>query len=76
AVGRKPDPALMAQLVAAATRRAAGEVAIHAALALGGGAEELDTADLLIILAALREVGLGDAARAVAIEAVIGGQAR
>lgn len=76
AVGRKPDPALMAQLVAAATRRAAGEVAIHAALALGAGAEELDTADLLIILAALREVGLADAARAVAIEAVIGGQAR
>ncbi len=76
AVGRKPDPALLAQLVAAATRRAAGEVAIHAALALGSGAEELDAADLMIVLAALREVGLGDAARAVAIEAVIGGQAR
>jgi hypothetical protein len=76
AVGRKPDPALMAQLTTAATRRATGEVAIHAALALGDGAEALDTADLETLLIALRDVGLADAARVVAIEAIIGGQAR
>lgn len=76
AAGRKPDPALMAQLSAAATRRAAGEVAIHAALALGDGAESLDAGDLATILTALRDVGLGEAARALAIEAIIGGQAR
>lgn len=76
ATGRKPDPALMAQLAAAATRRASGEVAIHAALALGDGAESLDAADLVVILKALNDVGLGESARAVAVEAIIGGQAR
>lgn len=76
AIGRKPDPALMAQLSAAATRRAAGEVAIHAALALADGAEALDPADLVTILTALRDVGLEDSARTIAVEAIIGGQAR
>lgn len=76
AVGRKPDAALMAQLAAAAGRRAAGEVAIHAALALGDGAETLDAADLVAVITAMRDAGIGEAARAVAVEAIIGGQAR
>lgn len=76
AVGRKPDPALMAQLSAASQRRAAGEVAIHAALALGDGAETLDATELVILITAMRDAGIGDAARAVAVEAIIGGQAR
>jgi len=76
AVGRKPDPALMAQLSAASARRAAGEVAIHAALALGEGAETLDATELAIIITAMRDAGIGEAARAVVVEAIIGGQAR
>lgn len=76
AVGRKPDPGLMAQLSAASARRAAGEVAIHAALALGDGAESLDATELVIVITAMRDAGIGEAARAVAVEAIIGGQAR
>jgi hypothetical protein len=76
AVGRKPDPALMTQLATAADRRATGEVALYAALAVGDGAEQLDAAALAQILEALRTVGLGESARHVAIEAVIAGQAK
>lgn len=76
APGRKPDPALMSQLTTAAQRGAVGETAIYAGLALGDGAEQLDGAALAQVLVALRTVGLGDAARAVAVEALIGGQAR
>jgi len=76
ALGRKPDPALMAQLTTAAERGAAGETAIYAALAVGDGAEQLDAAALAHILRALRTVGFGEAARAIAVEALVGGQAR
>jgi hypothetical protein len=76
APGRRPDPALMTQLNTAAQRGAVGEVAIYAGLAVGDGAEQLDAGALAQILTALRTVGLGEAARATAIEAVIGGQAR
>lgn len=76
APGRKVDPALMAQLVSAAERNATGETALHAALAVGEGAEQLDAADLVRILEALRTAGLSESARHVAMEAMIAGQAR
>ncbi len=76
AIGRKPDPALMTQLATAAERGAAGETALYAALVLGDGAETLDAAPLAQVITALRAVGLGEAARVIAIEAVIAGQAR
>ena len=76
AIGRKPDPALMTQLTTAAERRAVGETAIYAALVLGDGAEGLDAVPLVQVIAALRAVGLSEAARVVAIEATIAGQAR
>lgn len=76
APGRKPDPALMTQLTTAAGRGAVGETAIYAGMAVGDGAETLDAGALAQVIAALRTVGLQEAARTVAIEAVIGGQAR
>jgi hypothetical protein len=76
AAGRKPDPALMAQLDAAVQRGAVGETAIYAALAVGEGAEQLDAQSLTQIQRALVTAGLGEAARAIALEAVIGGQAK
>jgi hypothetical protein len=66
----------MTQLTTAAQRGAAGETALYAALAVGDGAEQLDAAALSAILDALRAVGLDESARAIAIEAVIAGQAR
>ncbi|MDX2234651.1 MAG: hypothetical protein NW200_09140 [Hyphomonadaceae bacterium] len=76
ALGRKPDPSLMMLMTTAAQRGAAGEVALHAALAIGDGAEQLDAASLAQILGALRAVGLAEPARHAALEAVVAGQAR
>lgn len=76
APGRKPDPALTAPFAAAVQRGAAGEAALYASILLGDGAETLDAQALADILQGLRRVGLEDAARTVAVEAVIGGQAR
>ena len=76
AAGRKPDPALMTLLSTAAQRGAVGETAIYAGMALGDGAETLDAAALVQVVAALRSIGLQEAARVIVIEAVIAGQAR
>lgn len=76
AAGRKPDAVTVAQLAISADQGAIGEVALLAAMILGDGAEQLDGDALANVIRALRQVGLEESARRVAVEAMIAGQAR
>ncbi len=69
--GRPLDPGLMASLTAAAQSHALGETALLAALATAPGAQTVDAHGLDVVLRALRDAGLNDAARRIAIEAML-----
>lgn len=71
--GAAPDAALMAALQRAVDARATGEIALYAALICANGAHTIDGNALAQIIQALRGADLGDAARALAIEGMIGG---
>ncbi|MDX2239030.1 MAG: hypothetical protein NW203_15815 [Hyphomonadaceae bacterium] len=73
--GRRPDAALIAALDAAAAAGAVGETALLASALIADGAHLLDTDGVCDVIRALRQVGLDDAARSVAVEALIGANA-
>lgn len=70
--GLKADEARLAALVTAAQNKAVGETALLAALLIAPGADRLETKSVVSVIQALRQVGLEDAARAVAVEAMLG----
>jgi hypothetical protein len=74
--GRMLDAGLLARFDAAVQRQATGEAVVTAALLAGPGAHTLDPNGLAQIVAGLRAAGATPAARAIAVEGMIGGQAR
>jgi hypothetical protein len=70
---QKADAAAVAKAVDAAQRKAQGETAIYVAQAIAPGAEKIEIDALVSAIQALRNAGLMDAARAVAVEAMIAG---
>jgi hypothetical protein len=70
---QKADGAALAKAVDAAQRKAQGETAIYVAQAIAPGADKIEIDSLVSAIQALRNAGLMDAARAVAVEAMIAG---
>jgi hypothetical protein len=71
--GVVPSAELASALAVAVQAQSTGEVALATALIAAPGANRLDAASLTSIIQALRMAGLDDAARAIALEAMIGG---
>lgn len=69
--GRPADATTLAALTAAVQASAIGETALLAALAAAPGAQTLDAASLTALIESLRRVGLEEAARRIAIEALV-----
>lgn len=71
--GAAGDPALLAQMEAAAQKGAKGEAALAAVAASGAGPARLDVATLTRLIAAVRATGLESNARRFVIEAILAG---
>jgi hypothetical protein len=69
----KADAVALAKATEASTRKAQGETALYAAAALAPGADKVELDSIVAAIGALREAGLMDAARVVAVEAMIAG---
>jgi hypothetical protein len=69
----KADAASLAKATEASQRKAQGETALYVAAALAPGAEKVEIDSVVAAITALREAGLMDAARLVAVEAMIAG---
>ncbi|MEJ0022440.1 MAG: hypothetical protein WDN76_02710 [Alphaproteobacteria bacterium] len=69
----KADAAALAKAVEASKRKAQGETALYVAAALAPGADKVELDSVVAAIGALREAGLMDAARVVAVEAMIAG---
>jgi len=69
--GQRADEAQLAALVESAARGAVGETGMRAAALLAPGANNLHPASLTSIIQALRQAGLTEDARAVAVEGML-----
>jgi len=71
--GARADPEIVNALLTATQSRALGEVVLLSALLAAPGVGRLETPALATIIQSLREAGLDDAAREIALEAMISG---
>ncbi|MES1203126.1 MAG: hypothetical protein ABUS57_16950, partial [Pseudomonadota bacterium] len=69
----KADAASLAKATEASQRKVQGETALYVAAALAPGAEKVELDAVVAAITALREAGLMDAARLIAVEAMIAG---
>jgi hypothetical protein len=69
----KADATALAKASEASKRKAQGETALYVGAALAPGADKVELDSVVAAIGALREAGLMDAARVVAVEAMIAG---